>query len=41
MPNNSFIKNLLINRYDELKNPLQTFLKDNLLSSHLWIVAKK
>ena len=41
LPNNSFVNNLFINRYHSLKNSLQTFLKDNLLSSHLWIVARK
>lgn len=38
---NSFMKILFDERYEELKRPLQTFLKENKLSSHLWCIAKK
>ena len=36
-----FLKSILIERWDELGGKFQTFLIDNLLSSHLWVVAKK
>lgn len=39
--NQPFLKEVLINRWDELGNKFQNFLSENKLSSHMWIVAKK
>jgi len=36
-----FLKLILIEQWDILGNKFQQFLTENLLSSHLWIVAKK
>ena len=36
-----FLKEILIERWDELAAKLQTFLAENGLSSHLWVVAKR
>jgi 2-polyprenyl-3-methyl-5-hydroxy-6-metoxy-1,4-benzoquinol methylase len=38
--NNEFVKNILTSN-EKVKNEFQTFLKNNLLSSHLWIIGKK
>jgi len=35
-----FLKHILIDRWNELGRNFQTFLSDNLLSSHLWVVAR-
>lgn len=39
--NYPFIKQILIDRWDEIGKNFQKFLADNNLSSHLWIVGKK
>ena len=36
-----FLSQVLIERWDSLGSPFQAFLKDNGLSSHLWLVARK
>ncbi len=36
----SFLKTVLIDRWDELGSKFQTYLRDNNLSSHMWLVAK-
>lgn len=36
-----FLKQLLIEQWEKLGNTFQQFLSDSLLSSHLWIVARK
>lgn len=36
-----FLKEILINRWDDIADSFQQFLADNLLSSHMWIVARK
>jgi len=41
LANQPFLETLLINRWEELGQAFQTFLVDNKLSSHLWIVARK
>ncbi|MCK4650917.1 class I SAM-dependent methyltransferase [Candidatus Babeliales bacterium] len=38
---NPFFMYLFLEKWDDLGNSFQKFLSDNLLSSHLWIVAKK
>lgn len=35
-----FLREVLIDRWDELGGPFQTFLAQNSLSSHLWLVAR-
>ncbi|MDP2669389.1 MAG: class I SAM-dependent methyltransferase [bacterium] len=37
---NSFLKSVLIDKWDNLGNKFQAFLKENQLSSHMWLVAK-
>lgn len=37
----SFIKTILVDRWDELGGAFQTFLKENKLSSHMWVVAQR
>lgn len=39
--NNPFLKMVLLDRWNELGNKFQEFLKNNQFSSHLWIIAKK
>jgi|SRR3989344_42389 len=39
--NNYFLKQILIDNWEHVGEKFQRFLQDNLLSSHLWIVAKK
>ena len=36
-----FLKQILLERWDEVGPSFQEFLADNLLSSHLWLVARK
>lgn len=36
-----FLKQILIDEWDRLGEKFQQFLKNNLLSSHMWIVARK
>lgn len=36
-----FLQIVLLERWDELKDPFQQFLRDNQLSSHMWLVARK
>ncbi len=36
-----FLQETLIDRWEELGGPFQTFLADNGLSSHMWLVARK
>jgi SAM-dependent methyltransferase len=36
-----FLKTVLIERWDEFGSKFQTFLSENNLSSHMWLVAKK
>ena len=40
MDEQPFLKKILINEWELYKETFQEFLADNLLSSHLWIVAK-
>jgi SAM-dependent methyltransferase len=35
-----FLKQVLIDRWNDLGGPFQKFLKDNMLSSHMWLVAR-
>lgn len=39
--NNPFLKNILIDRWENIGKEFQDFLANNNLSSHLWIVARK
>jgi 2-polyprenyl-3-methyl-5-hydroxy-6-metoxy-1,4-benzoquinol methylase len=39
--NRPFIKHLLIDAWDETNDRFQTFLADNLLSGHMWMIASK
>lgn len=36
-----FLKTILIDKWDELGAPFQKFLRDNNLSSHMWVTAQK
>lgn len=36
-----FLKQVLVDEWDEVGEKFQTFLSDNLLSSHMWLVARK
>lgn len=36
-----FLRTILLDRWQELGGPFQAFLKENKLSSHLWMVARK
>lgn len=36
-----FLQSILVDRWDELGTKFQTFLNENNLSSHMWLVAKK
>jgi 2-polyprenyl-3-methyl-5-hydroxy-6-metoxy-1,4-benzoquinol methylase/ribosomal protein S27E len=36
-----FLDQVLIERWDALAEPFQDFLADNLLSSHMWVVARR
>ena len=36
-----FLRTVLLNRWEELGQPFQEFLKQYNLSSHLWVVAQK
>jgi len=38
---NYFLKQILIDNWEHIGGEFQKFLQDNLLSSNLWIVAKK
>lgn len=38
---NLFFKKIFIDDWDQMKDPFQNFLRANLLSSHMWIIAKK
>ena len=37
----NFLKTILVDRYHELGQKFQDFLRDNKLSSHMWLVARK
>jgi len=37
----AFLKHILIDEWEKLGEKFQEFLADNLLSSHMWVVAKK
>jgi 2-polyprenyl-3-methyl-5-hydroxy-6-metoxy-1,4-benzoquinol methylase len=39
--NNPFLRTILIERWDELGQNFQDFLRENKLSSHMWVVAQK
>jgi len=39
--NNEFLKQVLIERWDELGNKFQKFIEDNSLSTHMWIIGRK
>lgn len=39
--NNPFLKKVLLDRWGELGNKFQEFLKNNKFSSHMWVIAKK
>ena len=41
LENQPFLKAVLIDRWDELGGKFQQFLADNLMSGHMWVVAKK
>jgi len=36
-----FLQTVLLDRWEELKEPFQAFIRDNRLSSHMWLVARK
>jgi hypothetical protein len=36
-----FLRRVLIDEWDRLGTPFQTFLSENGLSSHMWIVARR
>ena len=36
-----FLFQVLIERWDDLGDKFQTFLSENMLSSHMWIVAQR
>lgn len=36
-----FLKYILLDKWDKLADKFQNFLADNLLSSHMWVVARK
>lgn len=38
---NLFLKNILIDKWDELGQNFQNFIRENKLSSHMWVVAQK
>jgi 2-polyprenyl-3-methyl-5-hydroxy-6-metoxy-1,4-benzoquinol methylase/ribosomal protein S27E len=38
---NSFLKQILIDNWNNLGDKFQAFLSENLLSSHMWIIGKK
>jgi 2-polyprenyl-3-methyl-5-hydroxy-6-metoxy-1,4-benzoquinol methylase len=40
VPDNSFLKCLLVDRYEELRAPFQNFLSNNRLSSHMFLAAR-
>jgi 2-polyprenyl-3-methyl-5-hydroxy-6-metoxy-1,4-benzoquinol methylase len=37
----SFLKTILLDQWESLGGPFQRFLRDNRLSSHMWLVAQK
>jgi len=37
----SFLQQILIDRWDELGGPFQEFLAAHKLSSHMWLVARR
>jgi 2-polyprenyl-3-methyl-5-hydroxy-6-metoxy-1,4-benzoquinol methylase/ribosomal protein S27E len=39
--NQPLLNEILINRWDDIGDSFQQFLSDNLLSSHMWVVARK
>lgn len=39
--NNPFLKQILVDKWDEVGDAFQKFLADNKLSSHMWVVARK
>lgn len=41
LDNQPFLKRVLIDEWDQLGEAFQDFLAENLLSSHMWIVARK
>ena len=41
LSDNYFLKQILIDNWNQVGDNFQKFIKDNSLSSHLWIVAKK
>lgn len=38
---NNFLKTILINQWDKVGAPFQQFLSNNMLSSHMWVVARR
>jgi hypothetical protein len=36
-----FLRRVLVDEWDRLSDPFQDFLAANLLSSHMWLVARK
>ena len=38
---NMFLRSLMLNSDESVLNNLQSFLTDNHLSSHMWVVARK
>ena len=41
LDNDLFLKKIIIDKYDVLGAKFQTFLAENKLSSHQWLVAQK
>jgi len=41
LENNTFIKAILLDKWDKSGEAFQEFLSDNLMSGHMWAVAKK
>jgi len=39
--NQPFLKQILFDRWDSVKKQFQSFLSENLLSSHMWVIARK
>ena len=41
LDNNSFLKTILLDKWQESGESFQEFLSDNMMSGHMWAVAKK